>query len=1005
MLKKVKNYSSRGKSETRTEAQSIREENSVERVAYWDNIKGVMIILVVFGHFLFLLQSKHVIIDTVVDLIYMFHMPVFVFLSGYMGKSERAHSVSAIARLVFLYLLLNSALGFAYGFASLLVPMYSAWYLIALIAWRLTAHHIAKYKSIMLILFSVSLFAGFFSSIDNTMAIGRIIGFYPYYMAGYLLSKEKAERFLQNRNWRRCVVGAVCFVAFVFVALVARRLFAFSDDSLQMFPYEEKIGSFGRMVLWMCGFLMIYSIRCIAINKRIPFLTMIGRNSLWIFILHRPITLAVGGWLYKQSVQMIFVSAILFSLAVCLGFGNDWIAKPLNRFTDHGADIFTNPNRTKVDLAKIALGLAAVGYVIVVIKNAYKNVTWEDMKHMLKGESIVDWDDLEGVSGDEVRYPVMSEGQKEAYDKAFRITFAGDLILLEDQVKRANTVSGYDFSDVFEYASKYISSADFAIGVFEGPMAGETVGYSNGNFDDDKKLALNFPDEFAVAVKDAGFDLVTTANNHVLDKGLDGAVRTLDVLDRIGLDHIGSYRNDAEKKANRVKLVEVEGLRIAVLAYTYGSNAYSGAKLLDSEVSYVTSVVCGMEGDLFNRCKANVEADFAMAKSMSPDLIIVLPHMGSQFSNEIDKEQQTWFKVFAELGADIVLGDHPHVVEPVGFENVNGREVCCVYCPGNFANCYRDKQGDTSMLVDVYVDRDTKEVIGGAVVPLYTQAPMEGNYRALPIHDIVNDATLRQQLSTDDFERATKAHQKITEVVFGQTMDIEGITERYYFDQSGFMRTKTQGLVLSDKMREGALWKALEKASTVCFIGDSLTDGTKNGGCPWYEPIEQYLKGKSVLRCARGGATVSYFLDCINEIPQAELYVIAVGTNDVRYREEDICAMTADEYVKRMSNLKEKLTQRAPDAEVVFIAPWTSVDGDTQCSLPYGDKVSLNQQYSKALEKYCAGEKAVYIDANAYIEEALRSQPDRWYLVDYIHPNAGAGVRLYSEAALLYNKD
>ena len=84
---------------------------------------------------------------------------------------------------------------------------------------------------------------------------------------------------------------------------------------------------------------------------------------------------------------------------------------------------------------------------------------------------------------------------------AFRITFSGDLILLEDQVKRAYNGKGYDFSDVFEYAEPYISSADLAIGVFEGPMAGEDAGYSSSNFDDGKELYLNFPDSFADAVK------------------------------------------------------------------------------------------------------------------------------------------------------------------------------------------------------------------------------------------------------------------------------------------------------------------------------------------------------------------------------------------------------------------------------------------------------------------------------------------------------------------------
>lgn len=97
-------------------------------------------------------------------------------------------------------------------------------------------------------------------------------------------------------------------------------------------------------------------------------------------------------------------------------------------------------------------------------------------------------------------------------------------------------------------------------------------------YHDGKELYLNFPDEFASAVKDAGFDLVTTANNHLLDRGSDGALRTLDVLDNIGLDHTGSYRSIEEKNNSRVKLVTVEGIKFAVLSYTCGINNYISRK-------------------------------------------------------------------------------------------------------------------------------------------------------------------------------------------------------------------------------------------------------------------------------------------------------------------------------------------------------------------------------------------------------------------------------------------
>ena len=594
----------------------------------------------------------------------------------------------------------------------------------------------------------------------------------------------------------------------------------------------------------------------------------------------------------------------------------------------------------------------------------------------------------------------MTAEQKSAFDNAFRITFAGDLILLEDQVKRAYNGTGYDFTDVFEYAAPYISAADYAIGVFEGPMAGEEVGYTSSNYDDGKELYLNFPDSFAEAVKNAGFDLVTTANNHVLDKGEDGALRTLDVLDKLGLDHTGSYKSTEAKQKEHIKSVERDGIKMVFLSYTYGSNYTDNSVLIDGELSYITSVISGTEGEQFERSKRGVEQDFEDAKALSPDLIIVLPHIGTQFSNSPDSEQEVWFNIFKENGADIILGDHPHVVEPAAIEKYNGKNVFAAYCPGNFANIYRAHQGDTSMLVDVYIDRSTKQVIGGSVVPLYTHARADGNFRAVPIYDIMNDAELRSQLTTDDIERAARSNDIITNVVFGHEMDITSVTERYYFNEEGFIRSKAAGLELTDEMRSGLLYSSIAAADSVCFIGDSVTEGTKNGGCPWYEPIEAYFPDKKILNYSKGGCTVSYMTERADEIPAADLYVIALGTNDVRYRDKSTCAMTAEDYVSGINELKTGLSAASPSAGFVFIAPWYSTDGDRYCPMSFSEKTALNDEYCIALEEYCKNNSIGFINANGYIKNALLTAPDRRYLLDHIHPNPSEGVRLYSEAAL-----
>ncbi|MDD6278283.1 MAG: CapA family protein [Oscillospiraceae bacterium] len=962
------------------------------RSAYWDNIKGFLIILTVFAHCLYEKQFLSS-INTIVDGIYMFHMPAFVFVSGYFGKSERSHSFFSIVKLLFAYFIFDSIVSFIYDGELLIVPIYSYWYLLALVVWRLTAHRIAKFKEIQLILLVIALFAGFYSVIDNTFAAARIIGFYPFYMAGYKLSEEKSDSLVSKSTPKKLGFGLLSIFGAILVGTAAVKICYLNDDSFLMFSYNDPIEAFGRIGIFAASFLAIYAIRCLSPNKNIPLLTAFGRNSLVIFLFHRPFTLIFQDVFRIASAGRLIAYAAVCTLLICLVFGNDFFTGFVNDFLDAGAEIFTGHVKSRRKLsyyasrtAFLVVSLCFIGQVVI---SSYAGVSFGDNS---------DPESDYTVSTDPI-YSILSDEKQSQFDSAFRITFAGDLICLEDQVKRAYTDDGYNFDDVFEYAKPHISSADLAIGVFEGPMAGEAAGYSSSNFNDEKELYLNYPDEFAAAVKNAGFDIVTTATNHVLDKGPEGVERTLDVLDKTGLDHTGSYRNAAEKESSNIKIIEQNGLKFALLSYTYGSNYHETSNLAEGDLSYISSFISGTHGELFDKLKASVIKDFEKAKEYNPDFIVVLPHIGTQFSNESNSEQETWFEIFKECGADIILGDHAHSVQPVSIDDYCGSKVFTAYCPGNFANIYRENQGDASALIDVYIDIDSKEIIGGGIVPLYTQSPADGNYRALPIFEIQNNKTLRSGLSTDDCEKAAEAHSIITKVMLGSELDMSAATESYLFDESGYLRQKTTGLSLNEKMKSSALCSALSNAESVCFVGDSLTEGTKNGGCPWYEPIEEFIPSR-VLNYSKGGSTVSYFTERSEEIPEADLYVIAVGTNDVRYRDKSCCAMSADIYSKEINLLRNKLLDKSPDAEFVFIAPWYSIDGDLFCDLSFKQKTKLNIEYCDALESLCIENEDIYVNPNEYIKHKLDSAPTGTYLLDHIHPNSTAGVIMYSEAVL-----
>ena len=164
------------------------------RSSYWDNIKGVLIALVIFGHCLFNFTDRTA-VNYIVEAIYFFHMPAFVFVSGYFSKSKNSGSARSLVRLMSAYLLLT-AVHLTMAFInnhelSVTVPYNSAWYLLALVAWRLITPFFSKSKWSLLLFLAVSMLAGLWQDIDNQFAFARIISLYPFFLAGYFFSKER----------------------------------------------------------------------------------------------------------------------------------------------------------------------------------------------------------------------------------------------------------------------------------------------------------------------------------------------------------------------------------------------------------------------------------------------------------------------------------------------------------------------------------------------------------------------------------------------------------------------------------------------------------------------------------------------------------------------------------------------------------------------------------------------------------------------------------------------
>lgn len=961
-----------------------------ERKYYFDNLKGILILLVVFTHCLYDFQSSariHLIIQT----IYVFHMPAFIFVSGYLSKSEHSRSVPALLKLFSAYLLFNTLL-MLYQYQvnsieiSLLTPYHTCWYLLALIVWRFIVKRASKIKGILPLSILFALTAGFSSEFNNLLSLARIAAFFPFFLAGFLLPTKKIEHFISHRKLNHYLEGGLLLAVSVPLASLFAHKYHISLFALQMFCYENPSGFVIRAFLFVISALIILGLWFFIPDKKLPWLSTIGKNSLSIFLLHRIPTLLLCKFFGNSSDWKILAVAILVTLLLTSVFGTNVIAAALQKLLDFLTDLAMGQSKSRY---------ARVGKIGVVL-------TFIAILATLSATFIIHHTDTEpattqtsfSANSNERIYPQMNPETAAAFDDDLTLLFAGDLILLEDQVKRGYHGESYDFSDVFAYAKEYIRNADIAIGVFEGPTAGEKAGYSTSNYEDGKTISLNYPDEFAYAVKEAGFDLVTTANNHLLDKGVAGALRTLDVLDQTGLLHTGSYRNREEKES--VLCLEKDGVKIAVLSYTYGSNGYSETELLNPNMSYLTSLTAVPSGEHFEEVKALVAADFARAKAENPDIICVIPHMGTQFEDFPDEYQKTWNQLFLSYGADLILNDHTHSVQPVEVLEQDGKTRVIVNCPGNFSNIYREHNGDACAMVEIYIDKTDKTVTGAAVIPMWTQSPLSGNYRALPIYTILHDTDLQKEISTYDTERIEEVQKHITKIMLGTEIDCDVAEERYFLTKDGYLASPAAPAVLPEDAKDSILYEKLTAAKSVCYIGDSITEGTVNGGFGWYRPLESL--SPSVSEYAKGGGTTRTILP--GAPTDADLYVVALGTNDVRYRDDTVCAMTADAYLEELENFVNRVRLVNPKAEFAFIAPWMALENDTVSALPPAERDRLLLQYTEALSAWCLQNGHIYSNPNPDINAVLFKEVQSDYMVDYIHPNRTKGIALYSIAVL-----
>ena len=269
------------------------------------------------------------------------------------------------------------------------------------------------------------------------------------------------------------------------------------------------------------------------------------------------------------------------------------------------------------------------------------------------------------------------------------LAYAGDLVCHMGLNEEANTGSGYDFKPLMEGAIPYVQDADYAFCCFETtfPIEGDVSGYPT----------FHSPQALAANLKEAGFDMLEMASNHCMDARKEGLDNTLDVLDSVGLDHVGTYRTQEERDANSgIVVKDLNGIKIAFLSYTYGTNCFPVTDFPYAVNIFFSDYLELYADDIDELDYTQLDADIAAAKEMDVDLIAVFMHWGLEYHTApVDYQTQVADHLFAE-GVDLILGGHPHVPEPMETRTVrdadgNERTGYLCYCMGNFISCMNDR--------------------------------------------------------------------------------------------------------------------------------------------------------------------------------------------------------------------------------------------------------------------------------------------------------------------------
>lgn len=314
-------------------------------------------------------------------------------------------------------------------------------------------------------------------------------------------------------------------------------------------------------------------------------------------------------------------------------------------------------------------------------------------------------------------------------DTHITMTAIGDIMCHNSQYKDAynSTTGSYDFSYVFTDIKEYINSADISIGNLETTFAGKEKGYSN-------YPRFNTPEQLATNLKDVGIDVVSTANNHCMDTNYTGLVSTLKYLDEAEIGHTGT--NETLEKQKEILVKDINGIKIAFLSFTYGTNGIP----IPKDKSFAVNLI---DEDL-------ILQQIKLAKQEEPDLICANMHWGIEYQLKQNPEQEKLAELLFENGVDIILGSHPHVLQPmekktIKLEDGTTKNCFVIYSLGNFMSGQTKENTRSSVILNIDITKNGesgKTVLNKVeYIPIYMYKSSTGTIQKYKVLDIEKTIT------------------------------------------------------------------------------------------------------------------------------------------------------------------------------------------------------------------------------------------------------------------------